>query len=383
MLGITIGTAALICVLSVFNGFNGVVRGLLVGFDPHLRITSLDSGVIQNPQEVLRVLKANPEVTGAGAFITGRSAIIHNKGLRVIQIRGMSKADIGSAVGLQKKIISGEFQEPPPEQQVRSIVLGNILAYTMNASSGDTIALLSQSGVEEAMTAIGQPSIVRCVISGIYESANKDYDQYVAYTDMTTARALFNMKAGAMGVEARVSDLNRAIQVRDQLAARLGPAYRIETWQDLHRDLFAVMELERWAAFIILSLIILVAAFSVFGSLTMTVIEKHRDIGIMKTMGAGDRAVMRIFMLEGLLVGVIGSIAGSCIGVGLCLLQMKYGFLGLDNNFYIIPAVPVEVRWTDVALVALTALTLSSLAAVYPARRAARLQPAQAVRIIE
>jgi lipoprotein-releasing system permease protein len=160
----------------------------------------------------------------------------------------------------------------------------------------------------------------------------------------------------------------------------LGTRYRIETWQDLHRDLFAVMELERWAAFIILSLIIVVAVFNVLGSLAMTVIEKQRDIGILKTMGASDKSIQRIFILEGGLIGIIGTVAGTIIGITLVLVQQHYGIFKLDSTVYIIPALPVQLRITDLIIVCGTSLLMSFGAAIYPSRRAARVLPADAVR---
>lgn len=255
-----------------------------------------------------------------------------------------------------------------------------MLGYSLHATIGDTMSLLSQSGLEESLTQLAQPNLIKTIVSGTFESSNKEYDAYYAYTDLETARDIFGVHEGAMGIEIRLKDMEGADKVRDQLAARLGPEYRVETWQDLHRDLFAVMELERWAAFIILSLIIIVAVFNILGSLTMTVIEKRRDIGILKTMGASDRTILRTYMFEGGLIGVVGTIAGVVIGLLVCLAQMKFGLFQLDNAVYIIPALPVEIRISDIIIISLTALVLSLSAALYPALRAARLLPADAVR---
>jgi len=154
----------------------------------------------------------------------------------------------------------------------------------------------------------------------------------------------------------------------------------VDTWQDLHRDLLAVMELERWAAFIILSLIIIVAVFNVLGSLTMLVKEKGRDVGILKSMGATDAAVRSIFLRQGLLIGLVGTIAGVIKGVVICLLQQQYGLIPLNNSVYIISALPVQMRVSDIVIISATALLLSIVAALYPASRAAKLLPADAVR---
>lgn len=378
ILGIKLGVAALITVLSVFNGFNGLVKSLLVGFDPHIRVTAVSGGTI-DPAEVLARLQNVPGVVAAAPFVSGRSAILHEEGLRVIQVRGMRKADINGAIGLGNRIVSGTFEDASP-RYAHPIVLGSLLSYALGTTIGDSIALLSQEGLEETLTEMAAPTLIQCVVTGIFESSNKEYDTYYAYTDLETARQLFALPAGAMGVEARLQDLESAPEAATLLRQQLGPQFRVETWQDLHADLFAVMELERWAAFVILLLIVIVAVFNVLGSLTMTVTKKRRDIGILKTMGASDRGVMRIFMSEGGLIGAIGTAAGAIYGIGICVLQQQYGLFKLDNAIYIVSALPLELRLSDIVIVCITALILALCASLYPARRAAGLLPADAVR---
>lgn len=378
LLGIKVGVGALICVLSVFNGFNGIVKSLLVGFDPHIRITPVTAMVLP-ADSLLAVVRTLPDVQAAAPYISGRSAILHEKGLKVIQIRGMRKEDITTAVGLGNRIVSGSFKSAPGEG-AQPVVLGSMLSYALRATIGDTMSLLSQSGLEESLTQLAQPTIIPCVVTGTFESSNKEYDAHFAYMDLDAARKIFGVDSGAMGIEIRLKDMELAEEIRDRLAAMLGPEYRVETWQDLHRDLFAVMELERWAAFIILSLIIIVAVFNILGSLTMTVIEKRRDIGILKTMGASDRSIMRTYMYEGALIGLVGTVAGVIIGVLVCMIQIKFGIFTLDNAVYIIPALPVEIRLSDILIVSTTAIILSFSAALYPSIRAARLLPADTVR---
>jgi lipoprotein-releasing system permease protein len=160
----------------------------------------------------------------------------------------------------------------------------------------------------------------------------------------------------------------------------LGAQYRVSTWYDLHGDLYSVMKIERWSAYVILCLIVGVATFNVLGSLTMGVIEKRRDIGVLKALGATHNSITRIFMFEGILVGTIGTVAGVVLGVGVCLLQMRFHLFPLDSSVYIIPAIPIELRWTDFVAVTSASMFLSTLASLYPARRAARLGPVEAIR---
>ncbi|MEP7220236.1 MAG: ABC transporter permease, partial [Bacteroidota bacterium] len=378
MLGIKVGVGALICVLSVFNGFNGIVKGLLVGFDPHVRVTPVVNNTL-SPDSLLPIIRKMPEVTAAAPYVSGRSVILHQEGVKAILIRGMKQADVNTAIGLGDKMLAGRFTDATPRIP-HPMVLGAGLASKLRVSIGDTISILSQVGLEESLTQMAQPTTIQCVVTGTFSSNNKEYDAYYAYTDMGTARGIFGVDEGAMGIEIRLKDFQVADQVRDRLRSVLGPGYRAESWQDLHRDLFAVMELERWAAFIILSLIIIVAVFNVLGSLTMTVLEKRRDIGILKTMGASDRTILRTYLLEGGMIGVVGTLAGMVIGIGATLAQMQFGIFKLNNDVYMIPAIPVELRMADIVIISSTALLLALGAALYPAVRAARVLPAEAVR---
>lgn len=378
ILGITVGVFALIAVMSVFNGFNSLVKDLLVGFDPHVRVTPIGSTTLA-ADSLLPRIRSLGGVTAAAPFVSGRSVVLYPE-LRVVQLRAMRREDVGTAIGLEKKIVAGEFEASSPENP-HPIVLGSLLSIGLGAGVGDTLSLLSQSGLEETLTQLAEPRVIQCIVTGIFEMGNKEYDSYYAYTNMETGREIFDVSESAMGVEIRLEDLERAEVVKDTLIRMLGPEYLVETWHDLHRDLFGVMELERWSAYIILSLIIVVAVFNVLGSLTMTVIEKRRDIGILKIMGASDRAIQRIYLFEGMMVGVIGLLGGLSLGLLAVWLQQQYGlFMKLDVAVYIISALPVELRVADVVLVSLTALALSFSAALYPARRAARLLAADAVR---
>jgi len=226
----------------------------------------------------------------------------------------------------------------------------------------------------------GQPVTRECAVVGIYDSNNKDYDSHYAYVSLATARELFDLGNAVTGVEMRLRNIDDSDGVKADLQRKLGANFRVSTWYDLHRDLYSVMKVERWTAYIILCMIVGVATFNVLGSLTMGVIEKRRDIGILKALGATSTSIMRVFMFEGVLVGTIGTLLGTGIGLLVCYLQIHYQLFPLDPTVYIIPAIPVEVRWTDFVAVSLATMLLSILASLYPARRAASLLPVQAIR---
>lgn len=362
--GIAIGVAALIVVLSVFNGFNSFAVEQIVGFDPHLRILPADARTM-NADSLIATLNV-PGAVEAQPFISGRSAIMHDGVTQVADVRGTEESRVTPL-------------SPGDDAGEGSVALGSVLANRLRAGTGDTVSFISRQGLELALSQVAQPNTLTARVAGTF-SINQEYDEHVAFVDLNTARQLFDLPEGEMGVEIRLGDFREAERMAPELARRLGPSYRIKTWQDLHRDLYGAMELERWAAFAILMLIIIVAVFNVLGSLTMTVIEKRRDIGVMKAMGASDNGIMRIFLYEGAMIGIIGTAIGLILGIGLCVLQSSFGLFKLDTNSYLLPALPIEMRLMDVLLVSLTALILALGAALYPARRAARTNPADAVR---
>jgi lipoprotein-releasing system permease protein len=245
---------------------------------------------------------------------------------------------------------------------------------------GDTISIVSPSGAELATMQLGLPLIRRFRIAGIYESNNKEYDGYYAFTSLAAAQSLFNQLNKIDGYDLRLSTLNQTDDVKKEIQKKFGFQWKISTWYDLHHELYTVMQIERWGAYIVLCLIIAVASFNLLSSLMMTVIEKRRDIGILKSMGATSDSLKKIFLRQGILVGIIGTIVGTLLGVLVVYLQDKYHLLALDTTVYIIPAMPVELHIVDVIVVGFSAITLCTLAARMPANRAASFDPVKAIR---
>ncbi len=379
VVGITVGVAALIIVLSVFNGFNSLVTDILVGFDPHLRVEPAIGATLDDHEFVRSVIETDERIEAYSPIIGGRVMIIVGNINRIINIRGMDPEKIADVSGVKESIVLGSLELMLPDDS-DGIVLGIGLADRLNVMIEDTVTVISPQGMESALLRFGQPILRRYLVTGIYESMNQDYDANYAFVSIQSASRLYNLREQISGVEIRLHNFRISDSVKNDLQKRLGDDYRVNTWYDLHRDLYSVMEIERWAAYIILSLIIAVATFNILGSLTMSVIEKTRDIGVLKAMGATKREVVRIFLFEGIIVGLIGSILGSVIGYIVCYLQIHYHLFPLDPTVYIIPALPVEIRLLDFFAVGGAALLLSSLAALYPAKRASEVLPAQAVR---
>jgi len=245
---------------------------------------------------------------------------------------------------------------------------------------GDTLTIIALPNVAISQIHGAQPMIRKMTVTGIYESNNKEYDQYYSFTSLKAGQRLFMRRDAIDGVDIRLKEFNRAETVKHAIQRDLGDNARVLSWYDLHIELYLVMQIEHWVAYIILTLIIGVASFNLLGFLTMSVIEKTRDIGIMRTIGFTARRIRRTFMIQGMIIGVVGTLLGVLLGLLLVYLQQTYHLFPLDTSVYIIPALPVEVRAGDLLAITFVSLFLSSVASVYPARRASRLHPAEAVR---
>lgn len=377
LIGVTIGVSALIIVLSIFNGFNGLVTKILVEFDPHIRIEKKLNLSEDDLPQIEKAISDIKQIKGYASFVISKAMLISDRNNRVLYIKGIEPDKANIVSGLPDKIVLGSF-DLSENENLPKIILGLTIADRVNALIGDTITLISPSF--STMFGLIQPKVKKFIVSGIFESNNKDYDGYYAFISLKSAQELFELDGKINGVEIRLYDIGQSENVKKIIQSRLGENFQVKTWYDLHRDLYSVMQIERWAAYVILSLIIFVATFNILGSLTMSVIEKVRDIGILKAMGAKDSDIIKIFMFEGIIIGIIGTVIGSLIGFTVCYIQIKYHIFPLDPTVYIVPSLPVEMKVTDFIAVGLAAILLCSIASFYPAKRAASILPSEAVR---
>lgn len=378
VVGIMVGVLALIVVLSVFNGFGGLVTSILVNFDPHLRVELPSKAPLSAYEDLQEHLRERRDVAGFSPFVSGKALVVARNMTRVINVKGVDPATVTKVSGLRDKLVLGSVDFG--DGRANGIILGLSLADRLGVVVGDSVAVVSPAGSDLVLLQLAQPLIRRFRVIGIYESNNKDYDGYYAFVRLEAAQRLLGLADKVQGIEIRAYDLDDAESLKADLEEHFSGRYRMLTWYDLHRDLYSVMQIERWIAYIILSMIVGVACFNLLGSLTMTVIEKTRDIGILKTMGATPRMIGRIFLAQGLVVGAVGAVLGLVLGLGVVYLQSHYQLVRLDPSVYIIPALPVEVSVTDLIVIPLTAVLLSGLAGAYPARRAAKLVPVEAIR---
>ena len=380
IIGLTVGVAALIVMLSVFNGFSKYQYDTLTGFDPHLRIESDSGSTISNYGTLLEKIKTNPEVKVIAPFAISKAVISSKKNNVVAFLKGVDESKIGGLSDVKEKTVIGDF-EFADSDEYGGIILGGSLAGKLEIRVLDTLTVMSTIGMEKALTQIITPRTQKFVVRGIFDANNREYDKMYSFISLPKAQKLFDLGSGVNGLEMRLGDIDNSEDVKEELNTLIaGENLKVNSWYDMHEDLYSVMKVERWTAFIVLSLIIGVASFSIMGSLTMTVMEKKRDIGILKAMGTLNSSIVKIFMFEGILIGIYGTVIGSITGFIICVLQIKLKFYPLDSMVYSIDALPIDIRYTDYIYVGICAMLISFLASLYPALKAAKEEPIKAIR---
>lgn len=369
-LGITIGVAALIIVLSVFNGFGLLVTSIMVSFDPHIRISVIDEKGFTKIDSVRQILSKEENVLSYSPFVEGKAILLNKKSYEIVNLKGIEYKPEDESWGVASKIIGGNFDLNPGD--IDKIILGIPLALRLSSRIGDTITVTSAYNIEKTITSLSIPQTKKFIVEGIFESNNRDYDVSYVFTSVLSAQRLFGLRGKISGYEIRLNNFKQAESVKENLLKKIdSKLFSVNTWYDLHKQLYNVMQIERWAAYILLCLIIAVATFNILASLTMTVIEKKKDIGVLRAMGVSKKSILRIFMFEGILVGAIGTFIGIAIGLLVCYLQIEYNFYPLDSSKYIISALPIEIRVTDILAIGGMAMFLAFIASLYPAKRAA------------
>lgn len=389
--GVALGVAALIVVLSVMNGFYSFARDLLVSLDPHVRIEAEGPMRASASDTILTITRGLPAVAAASRYAEGKAllsvASAFEQTHQIVMVRGVeAEARDGLGMGARAGFL-GDFSLGRDSLTGRpGLVMGANLARRLGATvafqqfEGSLVSLLSARALEQALAApLMPPQRVPFMVRGLVETASV-YDEPYVFVGLDEARRLFGMRDALSGIEIRLHELERADEVQRLLQKQL-PGYRVSTWYDLHRALYDVMRLEKWGASLILFFIIVVAAFNLVGSLQMVVLEKRRDIGVLAAMGLSASRIRKLFVLEGALIGFIGTSVGVFMGVSLALAQAKYGLvpLGGGPDAFLLQYYPSELRLSDVFAVASAAFGLCIVASLYPAHRASRIPPAQAV----
>jgi lipoprotein-releasing system permease protein len=379
VVGVLIGVAALDFVLSMMNGFEKEVRSRIVGTTAHVSIFAAYADGIEDYQKLLPQIKQTKHVLEVAPFIYYKAAIASKEGSDGIVVRGIDPEKERLVTDIERNLKLGSLDLEEKDDEPPGIILGATLADRLDVELGDKVVLFS---LKEGSLTTGwsTPKASKLKVVGIFETGMYEYDASLAYISLSTAQKLFNMGDKVTGLQVKLDDLYRAEKVAKELETKLGYHFYATDWMHMHKNLFSWMALEKYAMFIVLSLIVAVAAFNIVSTLIMVVIEKRKEIGILKSMGATNTSIMKIFMFEGLVVGVIGTILGTALGYLLCWIQNTFNLISLPAEIYFISSLPVDVRALDFTIVAFAAIALTFLATIYPAKRASQLTPVEAIR---
>jgi lipoprotein-releasing system permease protein len=382
--GVMVGVTALIVVIAVMNGFKEDLRDKILGVTSHVVISRFD-GNISKYQEVRAKVGEVSGVNAATPFIYTQVMISSRKAISGAVLRGIEPKTASKVINLPKNLRAGSLEEleaenkPEGMRSTPGIILGNELARNIGALRGDPVTVISPLG---RLTPLGRvPRSQTFRVAGIFDSGMYEYDSTIAYVSLWAAQRFLGIGDRVTGIEVRVDDIYAADRVARAIGKALdGYPYWSRDWMRMNKNLFSALKLEKIVMFIILTLIILVAAFNIVGTLIMVVIEKTRDIAILKSMGATRRSIMKIFMIEGAVIGLVGTLLGLLGGYTLCTLLATYKFIELPSDVYYISTLPVQMNPLDVALIALAAIVITLAASVYPAWQASRFDPAEAIR---
>ncbi len=377
--GVAIGVMALIIVLGVMTGFSDDLRNKILGAKSHLVIYQRGMG-IPNYREIIQEVESMDGVVAATPAIYNQVMITSLSNTVGPMIKGISVESAPRVTNLGSIISEGTLSDldKPSPSGLPGIILGKELAMVLGVLCGSELKVIAPFGT---MTPAGMmPRSKTFEVVGLFDSGMYEYDSSLAYISLTNAQQFFNQPDVATEIEVKVDDIYRVKQISGKIEERLGFSYQVRDWMEMHKNLYAALKLEKMAMFIILILIILVAAFNIVGTLIMVVSDKFKDIAILKSMGARSSAIMRIFILEGLIIGLIGTVLGIIGGVVLATLQNTYRIVALPPDVYYISHLLIKITPRDLILVIVSAISISLIATIYPSWQASKLDPAEALR---
>lgn len=381
MLGIALGVAALIIVLSVMNGFQKEVRDRMLGVLAHIEVFAPNGAALPDLPRTLAEVKAHPEVRGAAPFIAAQGLLARGEDMKGTIVRGVDPALEGE--------VSDVFAHNPVLQRLKpgafGIVLGADLARNLGVMEGDSITLIAPSG--QVTPAGVVPRLKQMTVVGTFDSGHYEYDAGLALLHMDDAARIFRLE-GPTGLRLKIANLHEAPTVARQLVQTLSGDLFVRDWTRTNRTWFAAVQLEKRMMFIILTLIVAVAAFNLVSTLVMTVTDKRADIAILRTLGASPRSIMGVFVVQGAMVGVIGTLGGLLLGLGVAFnidvivpaLENLLHTSFLPRDVYLISRMPSEPLASDIVPIGLISLVLAFVATLYPSWRASRVNPAEALR---
>ena len=384
--GVAVGVLTLNVVLAVMTGFEEDLRDRILGFTPHVVVSDYGASMPVDPAVEGR-LRAVPGVEAADAFVQGQAMLASGSDVAGVVLRGV-RAQPGGAIDFSRHLRGGRIEdlgtrhavqrdESGAKVELPGIILGTELARQLDVRVGEPVSVVAPAGVP---TVVGMvPKVRRFAVVGLFEAGMLEYDSALAFVGMPEAQRFFGLGDAVSGIEIRTADLDTADAVATRISGQLNFPYKVQSWRDLNHNLFAAIRLEKFVYFLVLTLIVLVAAFNIVATLVMVVMEKRRDIAVLKSMGATRRGIAEIFITKGLIIGGVGTAAGTVLGLLFCGLLRQY-VIPLPPGVFYTATLPVKIYPQYFILVVAVSLVICLLATLYPARQASRLVPVEAIR---
>jgi lipoprotein-releasing system permease protein len=383
MLGIALGITALITVMSVMNGFQKEVRARILGMVSHIQIVGFEDG-LKDWQSLMQETKAQPDVVGVSPFVSGQGLLAIGQSVRGVAIRGIDPATEDQVSDMTKQMKVGKLTALQPGEY--GMVLGSDLARVLGVNKGAKLQLITPQG---SITPAGMvPRLRSFTVVGIFSSGHYEYDMNFAYIHLRDAQVLFRLDDNVSGLRVKVTNVNDARTIAQKLQQNLKVDGNVQDWTQQNATYFRAVEIEKRMMFIILTLIIAVAAFNLVSTLVMVVRDKHPDIAILRTLGASPNMIMQVFVVQGAIIGVIGTLIGVVGGILLALnvgtivstVESLFGFRVLSPEVYFLSSLPSDLKWSDVWVTAVISLVLALIATLYPSYSASKVNPAEALR---
>ena len=379
--GVTVGVMALIVVIAVMAGFESDLKNRILGIESHVVIMRHGSPFSDYHKILGQVVNTNG-VEAATPFIYTQIMLRSSSGVSGAVLRGVDPESAGSVIKVLESSallnIKEMYRGKDTTGSVPGVILGKELARNLGLGMGDAVYLISSRGMISPMGYL--PAMKRFQVAGLFESGMYEYDGSLAYIHLRDAQKILHMEDSVTGIEVRVNDIYNARHIADKILADVGFPYWARDWMQMNHNLFSALKLEKTVMFIILALIVLVAAFNIASTLIMMVMGKTKDIAILKAMGAMDGSIRKIFIFKGMVIGFMGTTLGVCLGFIMCKLLEKYKFIELPGDVYYISTLPVRLEALDVFIIAAGAMMICFVATLYPARQASKLNPVEAIR---
>ena len=378
VLSVMVGVMSLIVVLSVMNGFRDDLMSKILGVNSHVLVLNY-GGAFKDYEKVGKKVEEVEDVLASTPFIYSQGMINSSGNVSMAVIRGLDPRSVVNVLDIKSMIKTGSLASIDGSADgLPGIIIGNELSRKVKAHPGDTLVVVSPEGKSTPSGRV--PKTKKYKVVAIFDSGMYDYDSSMAFISLKESQDLLELGDRVTGLEIKVRDVYKADAVAQAIQEKLGYPYWTRDWKLTNRNLFAMLSLQKTTLFVILSMIVLVGALSIIGTLVMVVMEKKKDIAILRAMGTSARSIMSIFILQGVFVGIVGTLSGLLSGLGICFLLEKYQFITLPADVYYISALSVQIELVDVFFVALSALIICFFATLYPSWRASKLNPVEAIR---